>query len=291
MSEEQSYKPIKKYQATYKYAVLTIALNLFIVGLFASILYLAKNTINKLKQNIDIELILHDTLSTNQINQVKTDLNKKEYISKVAYRSKEKAAKMYEKELGQNFTQILGYNPLYNAYVVNLKPEFLDSKTLKELKSDFMMIGGIKEMSYSEPISNFVSTTVKPAFVTISILSIILLIIAFSVIDTTIRLKMYSQRFAIRTMQLIGSTEWFIIKPYIFNAIKAGLVSVFISIIFLAILLSYGIYKYSLVLSQYDIIFFVILAASLILISLSISTISTYFAVRKYLNLNLDDLV
>jgi cell division transport system permease protein len=291
MSEQQPYKPTKKYQATYKYAILTISLNLFIIGLFASILYLTKNTINKLKQDIDIELVLIDTLDNNQIAKIKQELKKKDYISKINYRSKEKAAEIYERELGQNFTQILGYNPLYNSYIVNIKPAALDAENLKEIKSDFLIIKGIKDVSYSEPVSNFVSTTVKPAFITISILSIILLLIAFSVIDTTIRLKMYSQRYAIRTMQLIGSTNWFIIKPYIQNALKAGAISVLLCIVFLTMLVGFGIYKYNIILNNNDIVFFILLAITLIIISLLISTISTYFAVRKYLNLNLDELV
>jgi cell division transport system permease protein len=291
MSEQQPYKPTKKYQATYKYAILTISLNLFIIGLFASILYLTKNTINKLKQDIDIELVLIDTLENNQIAKIKQELKKKDYISKINYRSKEKAAEIYERELGQNFTQILGYNPLYNSYIVNIKPAALDAENLKEIKSDFLIIKGIKDVSYSEPVSNFVSTTVKPAFITISILSIILLLIAFSVIDTTIRLKMYSQRYAIRTMQLIGSTNWFIIKPYIQNALKAGAISVLLCIVFLTMLVGFGIYKYNIILNNNDIVFFILLAITLIIISLLISTISTYFAVRKYLNLNLDELV
>lgn len=291
MSEQQPYKPTKKYQATYKYAILTISLNLFIIGLFASILYLTKNTINKLKQDIDIELVLIDTLENNQIAKIKQELKKKDYISKINYRSKEKAAEIYERELGQNFTQILGYNPLYNSYIVNIKPAALDAENLKEIKSDFLIIKGIKDVSYSEPVSNFVSTTIKPAFITISILSIILLLIAFSVIDTTIRLKMYSQRYAIRTMQLIGSTNWFIIKPYIQNALKAGAISVLLCIVFLTMLVGFGIYKYNIILNNNDIVFFILLAITLIIISLLISTISTYFAVRKYLNLNLDELV
>lgn len=291
MGRQKEDKPTKKYQATFKYAIIVISLNLFIVGLFACILYLSNSTINKLKKDIDIELILQNSLDSKSINQVNTVLKSKAYVATIKYRSKEVAAKLYEKEIGHNFTEILGYNPMYDAYIINLKPEYLDSKKLKEVKSDLLSVNAIKDVSYSEPISNFVSNSMKPVLIIVIAISSILFFVAFSVIDTTIRLQMYSQRFAIRTKQLIGSTEWFIIKPYIFSSIAVAILSAFTSIAFLGGLVGYFVYKYSLGFHQTDIVFLILLASSLLFISLFMSTISTYFAVKKYLNLNLDDLV
>ena len=290
MADNQEYKPKKRYQPTYKYAILTIGLNLFIIGLFAIIIYYANISLIKLKQNFEIELILDDSLQQSDIDVIKQTLHKKDYLHKITYRSKEVAAKMYEKELGQDFTKILGYNPMYNAFIVNLKAEKADKATIKAIKSDFLSVSGIKEVNYSEPISDMFGKTVKPIFIGILAISFILFIIAFSVIDSTIRLMMYTQRYAIRTMQLIGGTKWFIIKPFLMKSIYAGLVSTFLAILTLSGILFFFINKYSIGLEQFDYLVLVAISGGLIFTSLFISLISTYFAVNKYWNIKLDDL-
>lgn len=290
MSDNKDYKPIKRYQPNYKYAILTIALNLFIIGLFAIIIHFSNAAIVKLKQNIDIELILADTVNTEQIAEIKNTLKQKDYLHKINYVSKEVAAQKYEKELGQNFTQILGYNPMYNAFVVNVKAEKADPQTIKLLKTDLLAVSGIKEVNYSEPISNMFGQTIKPVFIGILVISLLLFLIAFFVIDSTIRLMMYSQRYAIRTMQLIGGTKFFIIKPFLTKSIWAGLFSAFIALLALGSVVFYFINKYSIALSQADIVMLSVIAGGLIIISLFISLISTFFAVNKYWNAKLEDL-
>lgn len=290
MAEDQKYKPKKRYQPTYKYAILTIGLNLFIIGLFAIIIYYSNASLIKLKQSFEIELILDDSLQKSNIDVIKATLQKKDYLHKINFRSKEVAAKMYEKELGQNFTEILGYNPMYNAYIVNLKAEKADKSSIKAIKSDFLSINGIKEVNYSEPISDMFGNTVKPVFIGILAISLILFIIAFSVIDSTIRLMMYTQRYAIRTMQLIGGTKWFIIKPFLIKAISAALISAFIAILILVGIVFFFTDKYSIHLVQMDYLVLAGIGGGLLLMSLLISLISTYFAVNKYWNIKLDDL-
>jgi cell division transport system permease protein len=290
MSKNQEYKPKKRYQPTYKYAILIIGLNLFIIGLFLIIIYYSNSTITKLKQDFEIELILDDNLVQSDIDAIKQTLLQKDYLHKINYRSKEVAAEIYEKELGQDFTQILGYNPMYNAFIVNLKAKETDADHISAIKSDFMTINGIKEVNYSEPLSNMFGKVIRPVFVGIIVVSLILFLIAFSVIDGTIRLMMYTQRYAIRTMQLIGGTKWFIINPFLSKSVVAACMSAAIAILALAGLFAFFINKYSIVLQQADYLILAGIGGALILISLFISLISTFFAVNKYWNVKLDDL-
>ncbi|HUM50660.1 MAG TPA: permease-like cell division protein FtsX [Chitinophagales bacterium] len=290
MSENLEQKTPKKYKPSYIFAVISIAMILFLVGLFACSTLFVQREMNKIKESVQVDINLKEDVTDAQKTAISAYLKKQNFISKIEYVSKEVAAEKFSRELGQNFNETLGYNPLYDAYWVSLKADFSNPEFIKDAKSAFLSLAGVQEVSYSELAIKTVGGTLQPITIGISILSIVLLVIAFFIIDNTIRLMMYSQRFSIRSMQLIGADNWFIIKPFIQKSVIVGVISAFIAIVGLAVLIYLTNYKFSIEILYQDFVNLSFLSIGLILFGIIISIISTYLAVNKYLKIKLDEL-
>ncbi|MEZ5054176.1 MAG: permease-like cell division protein FtsX [Chitinophagales bacterium] len=232
MSDELEQKAPVKRKPNFVFAIISIAMILFTIGLFSFGVFTLQKQIKEIKESVQIDLNLKSDVTESQKTALANYLKKQNYIAKITYKSKEVAAQQFEKELGQNFTEILGSNPLYDAYIINLKSEFSNPDFIKDVKSDFLGQAGVQEVLYSDLAVQSTGTTLKPITIGIIILSIIMLVVAFLIIDNTIRLMMYSQRFLIRSMQLIGANEWFIVKPFILKSIISGLISAAIALLF-----------------------------------------------------------
>ncbi len=290
MSDELEQKAPVKRKPNFVFAIISIAMILFTIGLFSFGVYTLQKQIKEIKESVQIDLNLKSDVTESQKTALTNYLKKQNYIAKITYKSKEVAAQQFEKELGQNFTEILGSNPLYDAYIINLKSEFSNPDFIKDVKSDFLAQAGVQEVQYSDLAVQSTGTTLKPITIGIIILSIIMLVVAFLIIDNTIRLMMYSQRFLIRSMQLIGANEWFIVKPFIIKSIISGLISAAIALLFLAGLIYLTINKFSLQFVTQDFVVLLFIAIGLTLFGILISISSTYFAVNKYLKVKLDEL-
>ncbi|MFN8283910.1 MAG: permease-like cell division protein FtsX [Chitinophagales bacterium] len=290
MSENLEQKTPKKYKPSYVSAVMSITMILFLIGLFACSSSYVQREINKIKESVQIDINLKADVNETQKTAILTYLKKQNYIAKITFKSKEQAADEFEKDLGQNFREILGENPLYDSYIINLKSDFSNPEFVKDVKSAFLSLSGVEEVFYSDMAVKTVGAKLEPITIGIVVLSIILLIVAFFIIDSTIRLMMYSQRFSIRSMQLIGANNWFIIKPFIINSVIVGVVSALIAIIGLAILIYLTKYQFSIEILTQDFVNLSLIAVALIVFGIVISIVSTYLAVNKYLKIKLDEL-
>jgi cell division transport system permease protein len=290
MSENLEQKTPKKRKPNFVYAVISISMILFIIGLFSFGVFIVQNQINQIKESVQIDLNLKADVSEEQKTALAAYLKKQNYISKITFKGKEEAAEQFERELGQNFREILGENPLFDAYIINLKADYSNPDFVKDVKSALVAQPGVQEVFYSDLAVNTTGATLKPITIGIVLLSIIMLVVAFLIIDNTIRLMMYSQRFTIRSMQLIGANEWFIIKPYILKSIISGIISALISIAFLAAIIYLTIYKFTLQFVGQDFVTLSLIATGLIIFGILISITSTYFSVNKYLKIKLDEL-
>lgn len=290
MSDELEQKAPVKRKPNFVFAIISIAMILFTIGLFSFGVFTLQKQIKEIKESVQIDLNLKSDVTESQKTALANYLKKQNYIAKITYKSKEVAAQQFEKELGQNFTEILGSNPLYDAYIINLKSEFSNPDFIKDVKSDFLGQAGVQEVLYSDLAVQSTGTTLKPITIGIIILSTIMLVVAFLIIDNTIRLMMYSQRFLIRSMQLIGANEWFIVKPFILKSIISGLISAAIALLFLSGIIYLTINKFSLQFVSQDFVILLFIAIGLTLFGILISISSTYFAVNKYLKVKLDEL-
>jgi len=290
MSENLGQKSPKKRKPSFVYAILSITLILFVVGLVGLGYYYSEKGLKSIKESIEMEVILHADLEKKQIDETSYFLKNLEGIKDSKFISKEDALKDFSKELGQNIGEIAGENPLYDAFVIHLKSNNSNKDSIQKIVEKLKKHETILEVDYSKDILDMVSISLQRAPIIIGIFCILLLFIAFFLIDNTIRLMMFSQRFLIRSMQLIGATKGFIMKPFLIRAIISGIISAILAISIWSILLYLGYFKFSFNYTSNDLVIFGIGASCLVVFGILVSILSTYLSVNKYLRLKLDEL-
>ena len=275
--------------------IFSVTLSLLLLGLFSFFLLSSFNVKNYLESNTEINIYLNKKISPSQIEQIKRTLYTKEYSltnteSTLNYVSSEEAAKNFESEIGEDFVDFLGNNPLRDLIILKINSDYFDLERLNIIESDILKIPGVYQVEYSkELIDNINKNVANISFVFIG-LFLILLIISVILINNTLRIALFSQRFLIRSMQLVGATANYILRPFILRGMMYGLIAGIISSGMLYVIIEIAdrrISNLELVISleQLGVIFI-----SLILTGIIIVILSTYSAVSKYLNSTLDEL-
>lgn len=280
----------KKTKTTSISTVVSIMLVLLMLGMFGLILLHAKKISDYVKENIVLSVIVKENSREVDIIQLQKKLDVSSFVKNTAYVSKEMAAEKLQKDLGEDFLDFLGYNPLLSTVDVYLKADYANNDSIAKLEPVILQNEIVKEVYYQKSMVNLINDNIKTISLIILAFSSILLIIALALINNTIRLAMYSQRFLIKSMQLVGATHRFISKPYLMTGVLHGIIGGLLAIIFLIGGLYFIQEQIPELIILQDIKEFVIIFVALILIGIIITWISTFFAVRKYLKLKLDDL-
>jgi cell division transport system permease protein len=287
-----SQKRPQKSSANHIYSIFSITLILFFIACIVVGYNYAKNEVNALREDIKFELEIDKNASEGEKVELRKSLSEIEYVKTIEYVSKEEAVAWHQEQLGDNYMDQLQSNPLYDAYFIQLKSNYVHPDSIQKIKTELYTIKQIKDISYSEVAVNFVSSNLKKLTILLGIICLLFLIIAVTLIDSTIRLSMYSQRFLIRSMQLIGATPFFIIKPFLKKGIINGVISAILAFVLIAGLILYVNKQYDFYLVAKDLIIFALptLLVGLIAIGILLSSVSTWIAVRKYLRMKLDEL-
>lgn len=282
----------KKSSANHAYSILSVALILFFIGIIALAAFYANNEITKIRENIEFELELKPELSEGKKVELRKQLAKIPYIKSSEYISKEEAVDWHQKQLGDNYMDELQENPLYDAFYIKLKSQYVHPDSIQQVKNNLYTIAAIKNISYSERQVDFVSKNLRKASIVLAIICLVFLLIAITLIDNTIRLSMYSQRFLIRSMQLIGATKYFILKPFLKKSILNGIISAVIAFGLIFIIILYVKKQYNFHLIAEDLFIFAVpsILGGLLIIGIILSVFSTWISVSKYLRMKLDDL-
>ncbi len=286
-SEQASKKGIKTF---YISTIFSISLVLLMVGLLGLIVLHAKNLSNFVKENIVLNIILDEQAKDADIFKLQKEIEKNPAIKDTEYISKELAARNLSKDLGEDFIKFLGYNPLTASIDVYLKAEYATNDEIQKFTRKLKSKDFVKEVVYQESLVDLVNQNLRSISLIIVVFGATLLLIAVALINNTIRLAMYSQRFIIRSMQLVGATRGFIRKPFILTGILHGLLGALISIAILVgtLFLARNEVPDLIILEDYT--EFAILFFGIISMGILISFFSTFFAVNKYLNQHIDDL-
>ncbi len=211
-------------------------------------------------------------------------------IPQVEFISKEEAAKKFIQETGEDFTSFLGENPLRDALLIKIKPDFYESRQMKLIKQDLEKIPGVFEASYVESLAEDINrNVVKITFVLIGFATLLMVTISL-LINNTIKLAMFSQRFLIRSMQLVGATGSFVQRPFVGRAALHGLLGGIIASGLLLLLLRYAETQVEGLVQLRHLPSFLALAGGLCIIGILIGTFSAYRSVSKYLSVPLDEL-
>jgi cell division transport system permease protein len=272
-------------------AMISVALALFLLGLIVFLLLFADNFSNRIKETMSIDVILQEGTNEKQIQKLQKSLNEAPFTKSTTYHSKEEAAKQLEKDLGQNLEEFLGFNPLPDIIVINLNSQYANPDSLAVIDAQLMgFSNNIQETEYRKELLQVVNDNIAKASLILTIIAGLLLFISFALINNTIRLVIYSKRFEIHTMQLVGAKKGFIRKPFITSNILSGIIAAFIANGLLYWLIYYAIKNMPDVAGMIDLTFWSALFGSVLILGVLISWISTCFAVNKYLRANEGDL-
>ena len=270
--------------------ILSITLVLFAIGLVGLLLLHAGKLSDYVKENIIFEVYLNKNSKEAEIIRLQKKLDAMPEVKSTAYITEEKAAENFTSELGEDFVGFIGQNPLYASIEVRLRAEYADAVYFEKIENEIRQDPVIKEVFYQKSLVHEVNENVRKISLVISVFCLLLLLIAVTLINNTIRLSVYSKRLLIRSMQLVGATESFIRKPFLNAGILQGFVSSLIAIGLLSVVIFISRREIPDIVSIQDIDLFLILFAGVIITGFVISWLSTFFAVRKFLRIRFDHL-
>jgi cell division transport system permease protein len=287
---ESTKNIIKKRAISYFSATASITLVLLILGLIGLILIQATKLKNQIKENMVLSIFLNENAEQTSIDEIMAELKKSSYCKSVSFISKETAAAEFSKEIGEDFVGFLGYNPLRPSIEIRLQANFASTVQIAEIKSKFIINKAVAEVSYQQNIFEQIDANSKTIMSTLIGLAIFFLFISIALINSTVRLNLFAQRFLIRSMKLVGATHGFITKPYLIKACFNGFYGGLTASILLSLLLFWLPNLISGIDALYDSAQHFVLFVFLVLFGVVISTLSTWYSVNKYLKMKLEDL-
>ncbi len=285
----ESYQK-RKLISSYFSVVLSIGLVLFLLGVLGLLLLNTKKMADHFKEQITISVFLKESAKEVEMNQLQKSLAMADYVKSATYVSKEDAAQQHSEEIGENFMDFLGYNPLKNSIDIKLNADFVSPVQLEEIAADIGAKGYVEEVSYDKPLVDLLNDNVQKMGFWILIASGIFTFIAVLLINSSIRLSIYAKRFIIKTMQMVGATKTFIRRPFIWTNIQLGMLGSLLAILALAGFLYYLNSTFPELDLLGDPVTLGIVCGGVFVLGILISWISTFFATQRFLNLQTDEL-
>lgn len=291
------FKVRKKKLGSYPFVsvVFSVTLALFVIGAFGALVIYSKELERSVRENVRVQVFLKN-ISEAQRVQLEKKLSTQAFVLKrdqkpvIQFVSKQEAAKQFIKDTGEDFQKFLGDNPLRDAYLVNVDAKYHDTKSMEKIKADVEQIEGVFQVFYVENVVASINKNVTRIGFVLMGLALLLLIVVVVLIHNTLRLALFSQRFLIRSMQLVGAKKWFIQGPFITRAALHGtLAGILAGGLLIALIYATNKRVEELALIQNN-TRLAALIGSLVVIGIFVAVLSTYSAVSKYLKLSLDEL-
>jgi cell division transport system permease protein len=276
--------------SSYISVVVSISMVLFLFGLLSFTIVNIKNVSTNFKESLTMSIYLKDEAKTVDLNQIKNSLITSVFVKDLNYISKEEAVSIMKTEFGEDFINELGYNPLINSFDINLVSEYVEDRKIDSIsnllreKNNF-----IDDIQYDRDLVSVMNTNLKKITMWMFPVTFLLIVISILIINSSIKLALYSNRWTIKTMQLVGATKRFIRKPFIIKNVFLGLFSSFIASTLLYLTIFYVDKKIPFI-DMFDNIYIIYIFLSVTVLGVLISWISTYFATQKLLNLNTEKL-
>lgn len=279
-----------RLRSSYLSSIISNALVLFMLGILMLLVFNAKRLSDFVKENIGFSVILHDDVREVEASFLRKTLDASDYVRITEYVSKEEAARELQKELGEDFIGFLGYNPLSSSIEVRLNAEYANPDSIRKIEDELMAYRPVKEVFYQKSLVNLVNENVRKISAIILLFSALLFFVAIVLINNTIRLSVYSKRFIINTMKLVGATWGFIRKPFLVRGIIHGFYASILSIALLSGVIYLVQQEFYEVINFGQIELLSIIFILVTLIGVLINLFSTFLAVRKYLRVKVDEL-
>ncbi len=286
---EENYNR-KRYRVAYHTTTFSITLVLFMLGLLIFLLLHTQRLTDYVRENIGISIVIKSDVDEFEIMELKSRIEMNTFVKRAVYTSRDEAAKELTSELGEDFVGFIGYNPLLPVIEVYLVWEYCNEEGYKKFERTLSHEKIIKEVYYQKPMVELINANISKITTGILSFSGLLLIISVLLIYNTIRLAVYSKRLLIKSMLLVGATQRFIRRPFIVSGYWQGIIS---SILALGLLFASAfLVKQKLpglnLLTDFRSL--VLLSGSVLLFGIFITGFSNYFAVKKYLKINSEEL-
>lgn len=291
MSEQSQLKYFRrKARRTTVTAVISISLVLFLLGMFSVLVMNAKMLSDYIKENLEVQIYVQEDAELRDIKSLERQIKAYPFVKELDFVSKETAVQILTEDLGENFVDFLGYNPLLASFNLTVNASHANTDSLLQVKQQLLSNPIVKEVYYQDVVLDLINKNLRTMALVVGAFSVLLLLITVTLINNSIRLSLYSQRFLIKSMQLVGATSWFIKKPYLGKSLVQGLLSTIISVGLLFGVLQIGDAQLPELKSLRNEQFTLLIAGGMLLIGLVISLMSTWFAISKYLRNKIDDL-
>ncbi len=279
-----------KGKANYIYSIIGVSLVLFLLGILGWIVIYASKLSNALKENIEVQVIFNDATKEDKVLALKKIIDQQAFTKNSEYISKDQAAEIYKRDFGEDMIQILEYNPLYSSVNIHLHSDYVNTDSLVRIKRFLEQSNIVREVNYQKNLVDKMVSNVQKISIALLLVSLLLIFAVVFLIDNTIRLAMFSNRFLIKTMQMVGATRKFIARPFIKRSVINGVISGFMAVVAIFAVRS-SVEKWIPELKSIsNNTQLLILCIGIIVLGVLISYISTSRAVVKYLKTQLDDL-
>jgi cell division transport system permease protein len=281
---------IKRGKPSYFMSILGVSLVLFVLGLIGWLIISANKLGGEFKENVEVKAYLRGDLKPSDSTALMNYISSQPYVKSIEFVTKEQAHKIYLGDGNDDFGKVLDFNPLPNAIYFKMKQEYLHPDTLKNIKTTLQQQTYISEVEYQQALVEKLNSNIKKISLILLIIAAILAIVVIILIDNTIRLAMFSNRFIIKTMQMVGATRMFIARPMTTKAVINGLISGLLATgaVLVAIFLAERLVPE--MKAVHDNKMLALLFFMLIVLGIGITLVSTYRSVNKYIKMKLDDL-
>ncbi|HLO82502.1 MAG TPA: permease-like cell division protein FtsX [Chitinophagaceae bacterium] len=288
---EISKTSMKRSKPSYFMSILGVGLVLFILGLLGWIVINASKLENYFKGNVQLHAFIREGSPQKDIDSLKSFVEAKPYARDVQYITKEMAREKFIGDGNEDWNKVLDYNPLPASIDFYLEPSYVNKDSITSIIADIQQVFIVSEVKYPDAVVNSLNALVRKIEIVLLVVAAVLSLIAIVLIDNTIRLAMFSHRFIIKTMQMVGATRWFISRPFDKKAIINGLTSALLAIAAIGVII-FSVERWYLpeIKALRDNGLLLLLFLALIVVGIGITFFSTHRSVTKYLKMKLDDL-
>jgi len=288
----------KKKIGSYPNIMIVISLTaaLFLIGFCGILVIQSKKLVSIIRQNIEVRVFVDKQATPAGQDSLLASLRQKPYVQvttdsvAILFVSKEQAAAEFMEGTKEDFTAFLGENPLRDSYRVKVREDYFEEAKLKAIKADLEKLPGVYEVVYQENLADAINKNITKLYIILAAFAVIMLVIIVLLINNTIKLAIYSQRFLIRSMQLVGATNGFIQRPFLMRGITQGLISALIAGFFLVLLQQVAIRNVEGLSQLQEPQKLILLLGLLVVLGVLIGIVSTTQSLARYLKMSLDDL-
>lgn len=290
MSRTEDKLSRRRLQTSTATTIISISLVLFMLGLLGLIVLHAQKLSDYVKENIGFSVIIKEEVKETGIIEFQKKLDLEPFVKSTEYITRERAAEELTKDLGEDFVDFLGYNPLLASIDIRMNAEYANNDSLRVLEKKLLASPIVKEVFYHKSLVDLVNQNIRRISIVILAFTLVLLLISVALINNTIRLSVYSKRFIIKSMLLVGATQRFVRKPFVLKSLLHGFISALIAIGLLGLVLYFSRQALPELVDLQDIDMFLALFGIVTALGLFITGISTLFAVSKFLRISNDKL-